>query len=179
MSTAATGADSFVISRSTTNDVSSSNQSRIITDTHPPPLYRTLPPLSTTQSSSLHYQRLRRQRQPTETVIPRYDVAYLSVCLYIYIRFYYPHGKPISSNENEAALQRVQTLFSQMKGPNAGQITILQMADVCKKASLPIYWKRPVFDACVGVASGGDAGSRIGNNTRSITFHDFAKWWNE
>lgn len=40
------------------------------------------------------------------------------------------------------------------------------MAEICRSAGIPIYWKRAVYDSCCN------------NLSRSITFADFASWWN-
>uniref|UniRef100_A0A8R1XR96 EF-hand domain-containing protein n=1 Tax=Onchocerca volvulus TaxID=6282 RepID=A0A8R1XR96_ONCVO len=77
-------------------------------------------------------------------------------------RFFFPKGIPISISENEAALRRVSDVFS-----NSGNtVGIIDMAEVCRAAGIPIYWKRAVYDSCCN------------NLFRPITLADFASWWN-
>ncbi|CAG9534305.1 unnamed protein product [Cercopithifilaria johnstoni] len=77
-------------------------------------------------------------------------------------RFFFPKGVPISISENEAAVRRVSDVFSGI----GNKVEMIDMAEVCRAAGIPIYWKRAVFDSCCS------------NPSRSITFADFASWWN-
>uniref|UniRef100_F1KTT6 Serine/threonine-protein phosphatase 2A regulatory subunit B'' subunit beta n=1 Tax=Ascaris suum TaxID=6253 RepID=F1KTT6_ASCSU len=59
--------------------------------------------------------------------------------------FYYPAGKPVSSEENNEALRKAGEIFER----NGNKVTFEQMADVCHALSIPVYSKRPIFNNCV------------------------------
>jgi hypothetical protein len=80
------------------------------------------------------------------------------------LRFHFPQGKPPNTAENESALKRAAAVFARL----TGCVSIENMGDVMRAVGLPVYWKRPVFDAV----------SCTRNAVRPITFQDFANWWN-
>ncbi|VDP12607.1 unnamed protein product [Onchocerca flexuosa] len=93
--------------------------------------------------------------RPTTPPLPKIQVVDVP-------RFFFPKGIPISISENEAALKRVSDVFS-----NSGNtMGMIDMAEVCRAAGIPIYWKRAVYDSCCN------------NLFRPITLADFASWWN-
>uniref|UniRef100_A0A1I8EMV2 EF-hand domain-containing protein n=2 Tax=Wuchereria bancrofti TaxID=6293 RepID=A0A1I8EMV2_WUCBA len=92
---------------------------------------------------------------PTTPPLPKVQVVDVP-------RFFFPKGIPISISENEAALRRVSDVFSTI----GNKVTMINMAEVCRAAGIPIYWKRSVYDSCCN------------NLPRPITIADFASWWN-
>ncbi|KAM3727677.1 Serine/threonine-protein phosphatase 2A regulatory subunit B'' subunit beta [Dirofilaria immitis] len=92
---------------------------------------------------------------PTTPPLPKVQVVDVP-------RFFFPKGIPISISENEAALRRVSDVFNSL----GNKVGIIDMAEVCRAAGIPIYWKRAVYDSCCN------------NLFRPITLSDFASWWN-
>ncbi|KAL3990969.1 EF-hand domain pair family protein [Acanthocheilonema viteae] len=92
---------------------------------------------------------------PTTPPLPKVEIVDVP-------RFFFPKGVPISTCENEAALRRVSDVFNGI----GNKVGMIDMAEVCRAAGIPIYWKRAVYDSCCN------------NLSRSITFANFASWWN-
>uniref|UniRef100_A0AC35TQU2 EF-hand domain-containing protein n=1 Tax=Rhabditophanes sp. KR3021 TaxID=114890 RepID=A0AC35TQU2_9BILA len=88
-------------------------------------------------------------------------------------RFFYPNGKPISKGENESALRKVALLFSNL--PH-GLAEYNDVGEVCKTVGLPIYWKRPVYDACMKIA--GRSSSIPVDGKGALKYQEFASYWN-
>lgn len=63
-------------------------------------------------------------------------------------KFYFPYGRPPSSKEIEAILQRLVLTFSNLEN---GVATKEQFGIIAKACELPLYWKMPLF-----LAVGGD-----------------------
>uniref|UniRef100_A0A0N5D5F2 EF-hand domain-containing protein n=1 Tax=Thelazia callipaeda TaxID=103827 RepID=A0A0N5D5F2_THECL len=76
--------------------------------------------------------------------------------------FFFPKGIPISASENEIALKRVSEVFAAI----GNKIEMMDMAEICRAANIPVYWKRAVYVSCST------------HQSRPITFADFASWWN-
>ncbi|EJD76416.1 EF hand family protein [Loa loa] len=92
---------------------------------------------------------------PTTPPLPKVQVVDVP-------RFFFPKGVPISISENDAALRRVSDIFNAI----GNKVRMTDMAEVCRAAGIPIYWKRAVYDSCCN------------NLSRPITLMDFASWWN-
>ena len=57
-------------------------------------------------------------------------------------QFYFPMGKP-DPDHNKTDILNVKTLFSE----NSDSLDIKNFAEVTKLMNLPLYWKRPLFEA--------------------------------
>uniref|UniRef100_A0A1I8A060 EF-hand domain-containing protein n=1 Tax=Steinernema glaseri TaxID=37863 RepID=A0A1I8A060_9BILA len=91
-------------------------------------------------------------------------------------RFHFPHGKPIPRSENDSALRRVQQAFSAL--PSGTALKSGDLADVCKAMNVPLYWKRPLFDA-IARAANHPHYTTFDDELPPITFNNFATFWRE
>ncbi|CAI4226997.1 unnamed protein product [Auanema sp. JU1783] len=79
-----------------------------------------------------------------------------------YPKFHFPQGKPVSQYENDAALKRVCEVFRSL--PNQ-TCSADQMGEVCEAAGIPLFWKKPLFQALVR------------KENRQATLMDFTAFW--
>ncbi|KAK0403661.1 hypothetical protein QR680_017054 [Steinernema hermaphroditum] len=91
-------------------------------------------------------------------------------------RFHFPQGKPIPRSENDAALRRAQQAFSAL--PSGAALKSGDLSEVCQAINVPLYWKRPLFDA-IARAAGHPHYSAFDDELPPISFAHFATFWRE
>ncbi|KAH9425054.1 Serine/threonine-protein phosphatase 2A regulatory subunit B'' subunit alpha [Dermatophagoides pteronyssinus] len=57
-------------------------------------------------------------------------------------RFYYPLGRPYSSNEVENQIKRIISIFDRFPSRT---VTVKELGGVLKLCGIPVYWKEPLF----------------------------------
>lgn len=78
-------------------------------------------------------------------------------------RFYYPLGRPYSSNEVENQIKRIISIFDRF--PNR-TVTAKEFGGVLKLCGIPVYWKDPLFRSILAdVKNSSMANGNCGGNS--------------
>jgi serine/threonine-protein phosphatase 2A regulatory subunit B'' len=84
-------------------------------------------------------------------------------------RFYFPTGRPISQEENDATKENVRKLFE--SHPN-GQIPFAAVADLCRCIRFAAYAKEAVYKACLRLS-----GLSSDDYKMPLSFSNFTNYW--
>ncbi|GAB6027054.1 Serine/threonine-protein phosphatase 2A regulatory subunit B'' subunit alpha [Chamberlinius hualienensis] len=147
----------IVCSESTTADLDSKTQKHKQKENREPisilavanAQQQALPKKLVTSNGHRHHtnQNRRAQQQYNQLPIPQ---------------FYFPSGRPISSNEVESQLTRISQVFSRF---DKQEISKDQFGVIVKACSLPLYCKVPMFTAAAG------------SNKNCVTSQSFLDYW--
>ncbi|XP_075585515.1 uncharacterized protein LOC124494420 isoform X3 [Dermatophagoides farinae] len=81
-------------------------------------------------------------------------------------RFYYPLGRPYSSNEVESQIKRIVSIFDRFPNRN---VTVKEFGNVLKLCGIPVYWKEPLFRSILADAKNSSmANGSCGGSNNSI-----------
>ncbi|CAJ0568692.1 unnamed protein product, partial [Mesorhabditis spiculigera] len=77
-------------------------------------------------------------------------------------KFHFPQGKPVSQHENDVAMRKALDVFRKLPGQKA---SVNEFETVIKAVGLPLYWKRPIYDAITN------------KKNVDVTQTEFCIWW--